>query len=115
FGGVYNILRDANVLGLVDKTITTITKNGSASPLDVHESRTSFIQLPNGDIKPQDVFERRSSQPYTRNPYPLQLPLVKRFTYEANGNLIGILDEGGRKVKNLYGYDDKYIIGAVIN
>lgn len=99
------------------------------------ESVTEFSALNNGDIKPYRTLEQRFNNPQpfgilqqgggwlpgwydydgpVNTNYNLyKIPQV--FTYDAVGNLVGLKDEGGRTITNIYDYDDKYIVAAVIN
>jgi hypothetical protein len=41
--------------------------------------------------------------------------VVRTYTYDASGDVIGEQDEGMHVISNIYGYNDKYIIATVIN
>lgn len=93
---------------------------------NLSEKVTEFTTLVNGDIRPLRILEQRARQ-------PLQWPTwgsyqgpgnvandtyfkeVKTFTYDAASNLVGIKDEGGHAVANIYDYNDKYITASIIN
>lgn len=86
---------------------------------------TEYAQLGTGDIKPYRTFAERTNQPipqYNWSFYisptatlPPAFTEVQHFTYDVQGNLKGMTDEGGHMVSNIYGYDDKYVIASVIN
>jgi hypothetical protein len=119
-GGVFDVLKQNNIITLPVSTTTAVQKivTGNPNSAETHEAVTTFTQLPNGDIKPLQVLERRYSRPSIvwdpNSVIPPQIP-VQSFQYDNSGNLIGLKDEGGRVVTNLYGYDDKFVVASVIN
>lgn len=87
------------------------------------EKVTEYGQVANGAIKPTRILEQRfnSSNQSTgtyvgpgspNNPTYDQISL---FHYDANSNLTGVIDEGGRQATNIYDYNDKYVVASVIN
>lgn len=102
------------------------------------DKATLFTSLTNGDIKPAKTIEGRFSQPGDRasiwesdihsgdyylaapllnpaNPAPSFYKQTQAYTYDPSGNLIGVKDEGGRSVANVYEYNDKYVAASVVN
>jgi hypothetical protein len=79
--------------------------------------------LPNNDIKVLRTRTNRSKVPVTGfyfdsgNPYNFPgLTEMGGFRYDdVTGALTGIIDEGGRSVTNIYGYNDKYQVASVFN
>ena len=81
---------------------------------------TEYLLQSNGDIKPARVLEERFTRPGSIVYYNPSSPsstykTTQSFTYDANGNLTGLQDEGKHLVTNLYDYNDKYITASVIN
>jgi YD repeat-containing protein len=84
---------------------------------------TIYTTLANGNIRPWKIWEHRFTQPdingHNYDPddqtYWGDYKTIQTFTYDASGNLTGLKDEGGRVVTNIYDYQDKYIVAAVIN
>jgi len=81
---------------------------------------TEYTQLANGDIRPLHTLEERMTQPipgvsssFFGAPPNYKTP--EAFTYDANSNLSSVTDEGGRVATNIYDYNDKYVVGFVIN
>lgn len=123
YGGIFTTLSQNNIIALPLSTASTILKNGAAAAGMVTEKITELTQLSNGDIKPLRTLEQRFQQPsLTAGFYSPTNPnngtiykVTQNFSYDVSGNLIGIKDEGGRTVTNLYDYNDKYIVASVIN
>lgn len=88
---------------------------------------TEYSSLLNGDIKPWRKLEERTDQfvaPYTsawgfyygpNSTDYTKFKVTETYGYDNNGNLITITDEGGRGIKNIYGYNDKYVVASTIN
>ncbi|HEU4471642.1 MAG TPA: DUF5977 domain-containing protein [Flavisolibacter sp.] len=88
---------------------------------------TEYSSLSNGDIKPWRKLQGRTDQfvapysfswPFYHGPSSTdysKFNVVETYTYDSYGNLTGITDEGKRNVRNIFGYDDKYIVASVIN
>ncbi|MDB5199271.1 MAG: repeat protein [Chitinophagaceae bacterium] len=104
-------LMNNNILGMPLKITNGIIKNGTT--YYTGESVTELADLSNGDRKPSRILEKRFSQPSLTVNVP-QIE-IQTFTYDASANLSGIKDEGNHVIKNIYGYNDKYVIGSVIN
>lgn len=122
-GGVLDVLYQNNVVNLPVESYTTISKIGGGYGI-LNERVTEFVQLANGDIKPSSVLEQRFTQPATsystyHGPGSSGNPAYKQsqaFVYNTtNGNLIGLQDEGGHIVTNVYDYNDKYVVANVID
>ena len=86
------------------------------------EKVIEYGTLANGAIKPYRTLEQRFSAPtisyQTYNgPVIDNIPYIQTslMHYDANSNLTGVIDEGGRTVTNIYDYNDKYIVASVIN
>lgn len=56
-----------------------------------------------------------SGSSYSPNAGPSAYKLTQQFTYDNQGDLIALKDEGNRQVTNLYGYDNKYVVASVVN
>lgn len=123
YGGVFTTLSQNNIIALPITTASTVFKNGATAAGMVTEKVTELTQLGNGDIKPLRTLEQRFQQPsLTAGFYSPTNPnnstiykVTQNFSYDGNGNLTGLKDEGGRSVYNLYDYNDKYIVASVIN
>jgi hypothetical protein len=87
------------------------------------EKVTEYAQIVTGAIKPSRILEQRFSA--TQSNYstytgpggtlPATFEQIGLFHYDANGNLTGLVDEGGRTAANIYDYNDKYVVASVIN
>lgn len=121
-GGLFTTMSQNNMVSVPVSTGTTVTKADGTGVKILNEKLTEFMQLPNGNIKPSRMLEQRVSQPssaflfYNGPGTDLSNYKVNQvFTYDANSNLVGMKDEGGRSVANIYDYDDKFIVASVIN
>jgi YD repeat-containing protein len=121
-GGPIAILLQSNIVTLPVQTANRLY-NG-VGWYDLDEKVTEFVQLSNGDIKPLRTLAQRFSQPqnagtmtYYQGPGSniSNYKITQQFTYDASGNLVGLKDEGGRTVTNIFDYNDKYIVASVIN
>lgn len=107
-------LIDNNIVSLPIRTVTYLQRKGSWNDEFLSDSRTEFVQLSNGAIKPSRQLEKRYSSPNAAINSDNYFE-VKSFTYDASGNITVVRDEGGRTVSNVYDYDDKYITATVVN
>jgi YD repeat-containing protein len=121
-GGVMTTLFNNNVFSMPVATKTMIRKGGFGSDQLLQETVTEFTQIVTGDIKPLRVIEQRVDKPkssFSSYGGPgssiTGYKVLQEFTYDANGNLIGVKDEGARVVSNIYDYNDKYVAASVIN
>lgn len=124
--GVYSTLTENNVWSI--PVSVDIAKSKSGVGYGYKQTNvTEYSSLPNGDIKPWRKLQQRTDQfvgpsnaswtfyygpnstDYTK------FKVTETYSYDAQGNLIAINDEGGRSIKNIYGYNDKYIVASVIN
>ena len=102
-----------NILNVPNRITTGFRKNGSTEYKYTSEKLTEFT-LANNNLLPSRILEKRVSQPAaTLSTVPYKE--IQTFTYDAQGNLIGMKDEGNHVVANIYGYDDKYVIASVVN
>jgi hypothetical protein len=129
------ILATMNQNNMVNVPVTTTTSyyktfvNYSDMGI-MSEKVTEFSMLSNGDIRPYRMMEQRFDKPMPTynpggptfrpyygpgNPYNATYQVTQNLTYDGNSNLIGIQDEGGRTVTNIYGYLDKYLIASIVN
>jgi hypothetical protein len=120
--GVLQSMANKNIINLPVATYSAIRKNGSSAVAYVGASVTDFTNVGSGDIKPSKNFSGRSLAPETNFSFnagsPFNYPgLVETgsYTYDGFGKLIGMRDEGGRVLTNIYDYNDKYIVASVIN
>ena len=123
-GGAFDIMNQNNLIAVPVESTTSILKMGSTVGKQfLNEKVTEYGQLANGALKPVKTLEQRFSQPVTSlsayqgynnlaNPVYKQ---VQSLTYSSTGNLIGVQDEGGHSISNLYDYDDKLIVGTIVN
>lgn len=90
----------------------------------LNETVTEFTTVSNGNIKPYRTLVQRFDEPtYSYTLYagpgspsnPSGYKEIQTFSYDSQSNLVGLLDEGGHLISNIYGYDDKYVTGSVIN
>jgi len=113
-------LASNNLISIPYKTVESVIPNGTSTIKYLAASETEFTKLTYGvtngvtsyDVKPSRTLGYRLSTPSTTLPAAVE---TQRFTYDANGNLIGMKDEGNHIVSNIYGYNDKYVIASVIN
>ncbi|MBS1918294.1 MAG: hypothetical protein JST87_18655 [Bacteroidetes bacterium] len=122
-GGPLTTLINNNIVSLPVATTSSVLNSSTSAITFLSEKVTEFAQVSNGDIKPSRIIEQRFNQPAsgivnysgpaTTNYSVYKIPQV--FTYDANSNLTGVKDEGGRSVTNIYDYNDKYITASVIN
>jgi Family of unknown function (DUF5977) len=116
-------LQQNNILVLPVSTLSTVYRPSISTSFDLGEKVTEFALVANGDIRPGRILEQRFTQPSStaiayspdnvNNPSIYKVPQV--FTYDVNSNLVGVRDEGGRSITNIYDYSDKYIVASVIN
>jgi len=124
--GVYNTLTANNVWSVPVSVDVAKIKAGAGYGYK-QTNVTEYTTLSNGDVKPWRKLQERTDQfvaPYTsawafyNGPSSTdysKFNVVESYTYDDAGNLIGLKDEGGRTVRNIYGYNDKYIVASVIN
>lgn len=109
-----------------DLVATYSSVDGISSPISfLDEKVTEFTTLSTGAIKPWRTLEQRFSIPQSsatfrnyKGPGDVNNPVYKQtalFVYNAAGNMVGVQDEGGRIVTNIYDYSDKYVVASVIN
>lgn len=111
---VINTLVQNNIVALPIHTKTHHSSGTTANAGYISETRTEFVQLATGAIKPSRLLEKRLAQP-VYDPSNVNYTEVKKFKYDAAGNLTRTFDEGGRVVSNLYDYDDKYVVATIVN
>ena len=118
------MLNQNNILSVPISTNTVLTKASDNTTTLLEEKVTEFTATNDGNIKPLRTLEQRFKQPSTNlssiyvGPGDISNPVYKEtqtFTYDVQGNLIGLKDEGNHVVSNIYGYDDKYVIASVVN
>jgi hypothetical protein len=123
--GILNTLVNNNIIGIPVIVTTRTSKVGDGS-YNLSEKVTEFTTLSNGDIKPSRILEQRADRPQNWQNWGSYLgpnnpanstyyKEIETFTYDAANNLVGIKDEGGHTVANIYDYNDKYIVASVIN
>jgi hypothetical protein len=88
----------------------------------IDEKVTVYTTLANGGIRPGKILQQRFAKPTPASVYSpddntnnTKYKTIQTFTYDANSNLTGMQDEGGRSVANIYDYNDKYIVASVVN
>lgn len=131
-GVLYSLIQN-NIISEPVVTSNSIYKNyapNSWQTFFLNEQVTEFAVLANGDIKPYRMMEQRFDKPKPTydpggspfaqyqepgNPTNPVYKVTRNLTYDAAGNLIGLKDEGGRSITNIYDYNDKYITASVIN
>jgi len=124
-GGALTTLVQNNIVAdPVETTVSVVKATGSQPTEYLSENVTEFTQVATGAILPSRILEQRFAQPVqAANMSFYQGPgsnisnykIPETFTYDGNGNLIGLQDEGEREVTNIYDYNDKYITATVIN
>ncbi len=87
----------------------------------LQENTTIYTTLANGNIRPDTILEQRFTQPSNSagSYYPgnnlSNYHVLQTFTYDANSNLTGVKDEGGRVATSIYDYNDKYVVASVVD
>lgn len=87
----------------------------------LNEKVNVYSTLANGNIVPATVLEQRFATPtsatlYSPDSYnPSSYHTIQTVTFSSTGDAIGVKDEGGRTVTNIYGVYDKYIVASVVN
>ncbi len=122
-GTALDSLYNNNIFSVPVANNTTVTKAAGGGTSLLNEHVTEFTQTANGDIKPAKTLEQRFSQPAAsyvtyQGPGNGANPAYKQtqtITYDGNSNVTGVQDEGGHVVANIYDYNDKYVVGSVIN
>ncbi len=116
------LLTPNKIIATPVETNTSYTKSGSSTIYYTGESITDYTTAANGNIVPSGTRVKRFTAPvllaaFNSAPYKttqtLQYDLVN--TTIPNNNVIGIMDEGGHTVTNIYDYNDKYVTASVIN
>lgn len=126
-----NILKSLilnNVLTVPVDVVSTAEITNVSQPGEkiLHEAVTQFQMTANGDIKPSVIQEKRYQSPSTnfqtsaiyQGPLSAGNPAYKskqKFTYDNEGRVINVKDEGGRQVSSIYDYDGKYVVATIIN
>jgi hypothetical protein len=121
-GGPITTLVQNNIVSLPIASFNRVSKAGLGS-YDLGENVTEFTALINGDIKPYRTLERRLTQPSGSALVPYQGPgtdisnykITRTSAYDAAGNQVGLTDEGGRKITNIYEHNDKFLVASIIN
>lgn len=117
--GIFEELNELNIIKLPVATITYSSTNSTPQSEEVIE----YTKISNGDIKPSRKLEQKSAN-YIPDFIAYQGPgstddytytLLESYQYDENGNLIGMRDEGGRRIANIYGYQNKFITASIIN
>lgn len=124
---IFTSLQNANLLNIPVTKKTSIKKyevdiSGYYTEI-LGETATEFITLSNGDIKPEKVLVKRTSNPVELSSWVSYSPTssntdfkqVQLFAYDNNGYLKGVKDEGNRMITNFYDYNNKFITATVIN
>jgi hypothetical protein len=111
FNGVFDVMKQNQMITVPVSQTTTFIKNGG-SLTNLEEKQTTFTQVANGNILPFELSERRYKTPSTVLP---PFKVNETFTYGYNSKLFGIIDEGGRKIKKMYDYNDKFVVAEIIN
>jgi hypothetical protein len=115
-GGIFDIMTANNFI-CEPLVINEYRYWGEIAPLG--ERIVEYAQYPDGDIRPWRKLDLRPPHSYTQydglaTDYS-QFNITNVFNYDASGNLVTVQDEGGRKVANIYDYNDKYVVASVIN
>ncbi|MFC4231514.1 DUF5977 domain-containing protein [Parasediminibacterium paludis] len=124
--GILATLVNNNIFSIPIETKISVIKAGvTTGATYLSEHVTEYTTLANGDIKPYRTLEQRFNQPQPLSsisfydvPNSAKNPPYKQtqlYSYDASGNLIGMQDEGGHTVSNIYDYNDKYVVASVIN
>jgi len=120
--GVLQTMSANNMVNQPVATYSSMIRAGTATPVYTSSAVTHFSTIPNGDIRATMNYTGRSAQPLTgwtfdpNSPenYP-NMVVTQQLKYDGSGNLVGVQDEAGRTVTNIYDYDNKYIVATVVN
>ena len=121
YTGPLAIMQQNNIVAEPVSTVSWFIKSGNTARNYISEDVTEFTTTANGSIKPYRTLEQRFSQPqssistYSPGGSTSAYKVTKKYTYDALSNLIGMVDEGGRTISNLYDYNSKYVVASVIN
>lgn len=126
-GAVLQSLLINNVLSMPISIVKSVKKASGGSDFKIlNEKVTRYNALANGDIKPSFIYENRFSEPSTplrpanvyKGPLSMSNPdykTLQRFSYDNNGNVVNVKDEGGRQVSYIYDYDNKFVVATIVN
>jgi hypothetical protein len=116
-GGIFDVLNQNHIISLPVSVTTNFVKNAQGANFEVlDEKQTSFSQLPTGNIGPFQISERRYKKPdIYYGGTPPSFKVKETFTYGSNGKILGVVDEGGRRIKKMYDYNDKFVVAEIIN
>ena len=101
-----------NFISMPVKTLQRLRKAGSNQFLYLGGEESEFTVIANGDVKVSKKKQYRLTTPLTQLPSPV---VTTEYLYNANGDLTGLIDEGGRTVTNIYDGDGKWLTATVIN
>jgi hypothetical protein len=119
---ILHTLVQNNLVSVPVETSTSVMKAGADTQEYLGEHVTEYTQLADGNIVASDVLEQRLSAPSSTMPLYggpgsniSNYHVVRQYTYDGSGDVIGEQDEGMHVISNIYGYNNKYIIATVIN
>ena len=115
-----------NIIAEPVRTMTTVVNNNlgiAHNEYALGEKVTQYTQVANGEIHPGMILEQRFTKPTAgvtiyspdNSSNSSIYKVTNTFTYDANSNLRGQTDEGGRTVTNIYDWNDHYIVATAIN
>ncbi len=122
--GIFSNLNNANLISLPVKKISSIIPVSGGKKI-LQESVTEYTTLSNGDIKPLRSLVQRTNEPVDESLWTTYsgttgnlnnaFKETQKFTYDINGNLVGVIEEGNRFITNKYDYNYKFTVAVIIN
>lgn len=129
--GILNSLKQANIVSEPVSSATYIFNKINLTYDLLEEKVTEFATVANGGIMPYRTLEQRFKVPLRQSSVyavttalyqgpgsasnPANYVESQSLTYDTEGNVIGLKDEGNHVVTNVYGYNNKYVIATVVN
>jgi YD repeat-containing protein len=118
-------LKNANALAIPVATETWLRKTSSNGKLLLSAGTTEFATLPNGDIRPKQLFALETDQPVPESTIGVFNPavLVRNTDYFKSQGIITYNAEGmnvqedsrTRTTATLYDYNNRYAVASVAN
>lgn len=120
-GTIMTALTNANMVSTSVSENQYINKVSGTSGF-LYEAVTEFSQLSNGDIRPSRIIEQKFDKPSSMTLYAgpgsstTNYKEVQTTYYDGTYGLItGAKDEANRTIRNLWGYNNKFVVASIKN